>query len=156
HLLLIDTKINAHGVCANMPFLEAAHALAVKERAAIDARVSELSGGTITSIDHTSRIMGTINARRHKITALGKRSVAAVLAHQPEDLTRELLELRQRGAFASTRKFKKLLSHAGPGDNRIRGALRIYGGAPGRWSSLGVQLHNLMRNDAEFPAPLVD
>src|SRR6516225_11566138 len=49
--LLFDAAINARGVCANVPFLEAAHALAVKERDAINARLNKLTGGTITSID---------------------------------------------------------------------------------------------------------
>src|SRR5262249_37085559 len=48
-----------------------------------------------------------------------------------------------------------LLGYSDPGDHRIRGSLRIYGGAPGRWSSLGAQLHNLPRNDAELPSSLV-
>src|SRR5262249_8349980 len=43
-----------------------------------------------------------------------------------------------------------------PGDGRIRGWGRIYGAGPGRWSSPGPQLHNLRRNDAEYPASLVD
>src|SRR5262249_14141241 len=78
-------------------------------------------------------------------------------AHKPDDdFVRELLELRQRGAYASVRMAKRLLAHADPADGRIRGALRIYGGAPGRWSSPGPQLHNLRRNDAEYPASLVD
>src|SRR5262249_21898216 len=75
---------------------------------------------------------------------------------KPEDDVRELLELRQRGAFASPRKNKRLLDYADPVDHRIRGALRIYGAGPGRWSSIGAQLHNLPRNDAEMPASLVE
>src|SRR5262249_8769677 len=51
---------------------------------------------------------------------------------------------------------KRLLAHADPVDGRIRGWGRIYGGATGRWSSPGPQLHNLRRNDAEYPASLVD
>jgi DNA polymerase len=154
--LLLDARINSTGICANVPFLKAAQTFTIKERNAIDARLAELTGGTVTSLDQVERLKDAINACGHKMKTLGKRSVAGVLAHQPDDLARELLELRQRGAYASTRKFKKLLDHAGPSDARIRGALRIYGGAPGRWSSLGAQLHNLMRNDAEFPASLVD
>src|SRR5262249_49047433 len=78
------------------------------------------------------------------------------LAHQPEGFVRELLQLRQRGAYASIAKFKKLLNFIDPTDHRIRGALRIYGAGPGRWSSIGAQLHNLPRNDDEFPRSLID
>jgi hypothetical protein len=90
------------------------------------------------------------------MTTLGKRSVGATLAHKPEDFVRELLMLRQQGAYASVQKFKKLLAFADPDDHRIRGALRFHGGAPGRWTSIGAQLHNLPRNDNEYPASLVD
>ena len=79
------------------------------------------------------------------------------LADQPEGFARELLILRQRGAYASTRKYKKLLEVADPVDHRIRDALRIYGAGPGRWSSVGTgQLQNLARNDRELPASLID
>ena len=76
---------------------------------------------------------------------------------QPEGFARELLTLRQRGAYSSTRKYKKLLEVADPVDHRIRDALRIYGAGPGRWSSVGTgQLQNLARNDRELPASLID
>jgi DNA polymerase len=155
-LLLLDAKINAYGVCANIPVLEAAHALAVKERNAINVRLNELTAGVVTSVSQCSRIMQLVNERGHHMTTLGKRSVAATLAREPEDFVRELLTLRQKGAFDSVRKFKKLMAFADPSDHRIRGALRIYGAGTGRWTSLGAQLHNLKRNDAELPASLIN
>jgi Toprim domain/CHC2 zinc finger/DNA polymerase family A len=155
-LLLLDAKINARGVCANVPFLEAVRTLAVQERNAINVRLDELTRGVITSVDQVKRILEAVNKHGHAMTSANKRSVAAVLAHQPDGFVRELLELRQRGAFASVKKAKKLLSFADPDDHRIRGALRIYGAGPGRWSSIGAQLHNLRRNDAEHPSCLVD
>ena len=89
------------------------------------------------------------------MTTLGKRSVAETLARDPDDYVRELLQLRQRGAYASVRMAKRLLGYVDPSDGRIRGALRIYGAGPGRWSSPGPQLHNLKRNDSGFPGTLV-
>jgi DNA polymerase len=153
--LLLDARINARGVCANTPFLEAARALAIQERNAVNTRLNELTAGVITTVDQVARTKDAINARGHAMTTLNKRSVAATLAHQPDDYVRELLELRQRGAYASVKMAKRLLAHADPGDARVRGALRIFGAGPGRWSSPGAQLHNLRRNDAEHPASLV-
>jgi hypothetical protein len=154
--LLHDATINARGVHANVPFLEAAHTFAVQERNAVNTRLNELTAGRITSVNQVAKIMEAVNARGHDMTSLNKRSVAATLAHQPESFVRELLELRQRGAYASTHKFKKLLNFIDPTDHRIRGALRIYGAGPGRWSSIGAQLHNLPRDDDEFPLSLID
>jgi DNA polymerase family A/CHC2 zinc finger/Toprim domain len=152
--LLLDAEINARGVSTNGPFLEAMRDLAVRERNAVNARLNELSAGVITSVDQVQRIKDAINARGHTMTSLSKRSVSATLAHQPEAYVRELLELRQRGAYASVRMAKRLLAHTAA-DGRIHGALRIYGAGPGRWSSPGPQLHNLRRNDAQYPATLV-
>jgi DNA polymerase len=155
-LLRLDAAINARGVHANMPFLEAAHAFAVQERNAVNTRINELTSGVISTVNQRDKILTAVNARGHNMSSLTKRSVAATLAHQPEGFVRELLELRQRGAYASTHKFKKLLNYVDPTDQRIRGWARIYGGGPGRWSSIGAQLHNLVRNDDEFPLSLVD
>jgi DNA polymerase len=154
--LLLDAMINERGVGANIPFLEAMRALAVEERNAINVRLSELTAGVVTSVFQRDRIVALVNAHGHTMMSLTKRSVAATLAHKPGDFVREILELRQRGAYASVRMAKRLLGHADPSNGRIRGALRIYGGAPGRWSSPGPQLHNLRRNDAEYPVTLVD
>ena len=154
--LLLDATINARGIRANVPFLKSMRALAIQERDAVNARLNELTAGVITSVDQVARLKDAINARGHAMTTLGKRSVAATLAHQPDDFVRELLELRQRGAYASVRMAKRLLAYANPSDARIRGALRIFGAGPGRWSSPGAQLHNLRRNDAQYPASLVE
>jgi DNA polymerase len=154
-LLLLDAKINTRGVHANTPFLEAAHAFAIQERNAINTQINELTAGLISSANQVAKIIEAANARGHNMRSLDKRAVAATLAHQPAGFVKELLELRQRGAFASTTKFKKLLGFSDPEDHRIRGSLRIYGTGPGRWSSIGAQLHNLPRNDAELPSSLV-
>jgi len=156
HTLLLDAAINARGICANVPFLQAVIALADNEHAAINARLDEMTEGTVTAVTQTERIRKAVNARGHKMTTLGKRSVAATLAHQPDDFTQEILTLRKEGAYTAGGTAKRLLAYASPEDNRIRGALRYHGGATGRWSSPGPQLHGLNRNDAELPVSLVN
>jgi DNA polymerase len=155
-LLLLDAKINTRGVRANTPFLEAMRALAIRERNAINVRLNELTAGVVTSVDQVKRIKEIVNERGHDMTSLGKRSVAATLAHEPDHFVTELLQLRQQGAYASVRMAKRLLAHADPNDHRIRGSLRIYGAGPGRFSSPGAMIHNLRRNDAGYPAHLVN
>ena len=156
-LLLLDARINARGIAVHIPFLEAARTLAVNERNAINTRLDHLTAGVIKSVDQVQKIREAVNACGQDLGSLGKRSVAAALAGQPEGFARELLVLRQRGAYTSTRKYKKLLEVADPVDHRIRDALRIYGAGPGRWSSIGTgQLQNLPRNDRELPASLID
>ena len=92
--LLLDAEINARGIRANVPFLEAMRTLAVQERNAVNARLNELSVGVITSVDQVARIKDAVNARGHAMTSLTKRSVSATLAHNPDEVVRELLTLR--------------------------------------------------------------
>jgi DNA polymerase bacteriophage-type len=141
-LLLLDGEINFRGIRVNSPFLKAVSELAAQERNAVNTCLDQLTVGAITSVDQVQRIRDAVNAYGHNMTTLNKRSVAATLAHNLNCVVRELLELRQRGAYASVRAAKRLLSYADPKDERIRGALRIYGAGPGRWSSPGAQLHN--------------
>ena len=154
HLLLLDAAINARGVRANLPFLNAANALALQVRRDVNARIAELTGGAVTSVHQPTKLKDFINARGHNMTSFDKRSVSATLAHDPDDVSRELLGLRQRGAHQNV--FERLLAHADASDERIRGALRYHGAGPGRWTSPGAQLHGLSRNDAEYPATLID
>jgi DNA polymerase len=153
--LLLDAKINDRGIGANVPFLKAMRDLAITERNAINTRLCELTECAITSVDQVARIKRAIAARGFEMESLGKHAVAAALAADPDAYVQELLTLRQRGAYASVRMAKRLLGYA-TGDGRIRGALRIYGAGPGRWSSPGPQLQNLKRNDDEYPGHLID
>ena len=155
-VLLVDAAINRRGVRANIPFLTAAREMTVRERNNINARLDELTCGAINSVDQRDRILKAVNERGHHLSSLTKRSVAAALAHQPDNYVQELLTLRQQGAFASVRKFKTFLNFSDPEDHRIRDSLRYCGSATGRWSSLKPQLQNLKRNDLELPAFLVD
>jgi DNA polymerase len=153
--LLLDAVINEHGIAANVPFLEALRDLSVKERNAINTRLSELTECAVTSVDQIERIKKAVAARGHEMASLGKHAVAAALAADPDEYVRELLTLRQRGAYASVRAAKRLLGFASADDGRIRGSLRIYGAGPGRWTSPGPQLQNLKRNDDEYPGHLI-
>jgi DNA polymerase len=153
-LQLLDAEINRRGVRIDRAFVEAARTLAANERNAINVRISELTEGEITSVNQVQRLRAAVNARGHAMATLGKRSVATVLAHDPDDHVRELLELRRDGARASVRKFTRILDFAA--DDRLRGTLRMYGATTGRWTSPGPQLHNLRRNELGLPLSVVD
>jgi DNA polymerase len=151
-----DAAINARGIRGDRAFAAAARDLAISERTAINLKLQELTHGCITSVDQTKRFLDAINARGHKMTTLNKRAVAQVLANKPDDYVRQLLELRRTGARAAVNKFKRMLAYASLADDRMRGTLRMYGGAPGRWAGLGPQLQNLKKNESSLPLSVVD
>jgi Toprim domain/DNA polymerase family A/CHC2 zinc finger len=155
-LQILDAEINSRGVRIDRAFVTAARDFATKERNGINVRLFELTDGAITSVDQVQKLRAAINARGHKMETLGKRSVAAVLAHDPDDMTKQLLELRRDGARSSVRKFAKILNYASNDDDRLRGTLTMYGAATGRWTSPGPMLHNLKRNELGAPLSVLD
>jgi DNA polymerase len=156
HYQLQDAIINGRGIRCDRAFVAAARDLAIHERTAINLKLQELTHGTITSVDQTKRFLDAINARGHTMTTLNKSAVAQVLANKPDDYVRQLLELRRTGARAAVNKFKRMLAYASPLDDRLGGTLRMYGAGPGRWSSLGPQLQNIRRNEANLPLTVID
>jgi DNA polymerase bacteriophage-type len=145
---LKDLAINNRGVRLDRAFATTARDLAIQERTAIGLKLQELTHATITSADQVKRFLEAINARGHGMTSLNVRAVAQMLANKPDEYVAQLLELRRTAARASVNKFKRMLAYAPVTDDRMRGTLRMYGGAPGRWSGLGPQLQNLKKNES--------
>jgi DNA polymerase len=86
---------------------------------------------------------------------LTKRSVSAVLAHNPTGQVRQLLELRRAGARASTRKFDALLNSVDT-DQRLRGTLRFHASSTGRWAGSRFQPQNLKKPETKDLDAAVD
>ena len=107
------------------------------------------------SMSAMKRLLKYINKHGHNLTSVNRPSIAAALAANPDEATRKILELRREGARASTRKFRRILAWAND-DDRLRGTIRFYGSATGRWSGRGPQLQNLKRNDLNVPLSAID
>ena len=149
---ILDAIINRRGVRADRELAEAARDMAKDERVRINTALSSLTAGAIDSVDQVERIRTAVNGRGHAMASLSKQAVAAVLAHDPEEHVRQLLELRRAGARASTRKYERILAYADGDDDRMRGTMRFCGAGPGRWSGQGPQLQNLKKNEGGSPA----
>jgi DNA polymerase len=148
---ILDSVINRRGVRGDRPLATAARDMALQERARLNAAMAELTAGTIKSVDQIERIRTLVNCHGHDLRSLGKRSVAAVLAAEPDNPVRQLLELRRDGARASTRKYERILACMSDNDDRMRGTMRFFGSATGRWSGRGPQLQNLKKNESGIP-----
>jgi DNA polymerase len=146
-LWALDACINRRGFAVDVKLAEAARAIVRQEQAAIDERITVLTGGKITSINQVTKLQAFLADRGHKVTSVTKRSVAALLAHQPTEEIRQLLELRREGAQAAARKLDALLAGA-DSDHRLRGAFRFHGAATGRWSGSRFQPQNLKKPSA--------
>jgi DNA polymerase len=144
----LDALINERGFAVDVGLARAARAMAQQEQASIDAEIVALTDGEVTTVNQVAKITAFVRHHGHALASLTKRSVAAVLAHDPDEKVQRLFELRQAGALASARKLERLLASV-DGDQRLRGALRFHGAATGRWSGRGFQPQNLKKVKTE-------
>jgi DNA polymerase len=144
----LDAVVNERGFHVDVALARAADKIVLATKAAITAEIRELTGGEITSINQVGKIQAFVHGHGHKLAGVTKRSVSAVLAHEPGDGVRRILELRQEGARASTNKLESLFAGADD-DNRLRGTLKFHAASTGRWSGSRFQPQNLKRPETK-------
>jgi DNA polymerase len=145
----LDQLVNERGFFTDVALAKAARVIAEKEKKAINTETEDLTAGTVITINQRDKILAYVRKHGHVLEKLGKRNVAAVLAHgNPGEQVRRLLELRRDGARASTQKFDQLLASVDT-DHRLRGTLKFHGAATGRWSGRGYQPQNLFKTKRE-------
>jgi Toprim domain/CHC2 zinc finger len=152
---ILDAIINARGLHVDVALAKAARDLAQTERRQLNLEIAEHTDGEITSVDQVQRIREYVEQQGHQLSSLNKRSVSAVLAHDPGEAVRCVLELRREGARASVRKLDRLLA-AVDADDRLRGSLRFHAAHTGRWSGRGYQPQNLKRPETKDIDAAVD
>jgi DNA polymerase len=144
----LDAAINARGFYTDIALAKAAREVARIEQANINAEICTLTDGEIGSVHQVGKIKAFVQRHGHTLEGLTKRSVSAVLAHNPAGHVRQLLELRRAGARASTRKFDALLKSVDT-DQRLRGTLKFHASSTGRWSGSRFQPQNLKKPETK-------
>ena len=153
---ILDAVINRRGVRADRELATAARDLVLRERIAINAALHELTDGAITSVDQTGRILAYANERGHAMTSVSRRSVSAVLAAEPDEETRQVLELRRDGARASVRKYERILAYASEATIACAARCVCTAPVPVAGAVRGPQLQNLKKNESDIPLAAVE
>lgn len=170
----ISERINARGLAVDVGFARRAAAIADANVARINAELVRATNGQITAVTQVGRICGWVYDRLESSEArdlmvkewdldeeddlkpakisLSKERIEALLAYfnslgelsYVDEVTKEVLEHRLYGGSASPAKFGKIVRMQHDGNLRNQ---YTFNGAPqtGRYSSRGVQIHNLMR-----------
>jgi Toprim domain/CHC2 zinc finger len=154
-LYALDAVVNARGFPIDIALAKAARDLARNERRQLNLEIAELTDGKITSVDQVQRIREYVEQHGHQLSSLNKRSVSAVLAHEPGEAVRRVLTARREGARASANKLDRLLATV-DADNRLRGSLRFHAAHTGRWAGKGYQPQNLKRPETKDIDAAVD
>jgi DNA polymerase family A len=144
----LDQTINARGFAVDLALAQAARKIAAAEKDDLNARITTLTRGVITTANQNGRILKYVRERGHTPKNLSKRNVAQMLAHDPDAETREILELRRAGGRSSVAKFRAVIADA-DADSRVRDTFRYHGTHTGRWAGRSFQPQNLPKTKCE-------
>jgi DNA polymerase len=143
-LWILDQAINRRGFAVDVALAAAAHRIVLERKTAIDREIAELSDGRILTVNQIAKIEAFLKDHGHNVSGIGKRSVSAVLARNPDETVARVLRLRQEGGKASANKLETLLETAN--DDRLHDTLRFHGASTGRWTGKNFQPQNLTRS----------
>lgn len=140
----MDVRMNAFGVRVDEELTDGA--LYIDERSRQDL-MGEAMG--ITGIDNpnsTVQLMEWLEKNGTGTDNLRKATVTDLLAGQPTDNVKRMLEIRQQLGKTSVKKYEAIRKAKGE-DGRVRGLTQYYGAnRTGRWAGRLVQMQNLPRN----------
>lgn len=161
--------MNDRGIPVDVEFARAAQRYAETEAKEIARELEELTNGAITSAKQFKRIKEWVGVRAPEVIELitdnesGKASLdksARITVFEsglqiPEDVE-ELLHLIDDAGRASTAKYAAIENRTDT-DGRLRGAYLFNGaGQTGRFSAVGFQPHNLVRDKLKNADEVVD
>jgi hypothetical protein len=125
----LSHQINVRGFHIDRAFAEAAREIAEAASPEIDAEITEITGGDITSINQVAKLTAWLQDHGCSLQKLDKKAIERQLQKGDDELAapvRRVLELRLGGAQAAVKKINALLARAGA-DDRIRGGFRYHG-----------------------------
>lgn len=148
-LWVLDATINDRGVPVDRKLIDAAIKIGNQAKVALDTELSAVTGGAITSVGQVAKMQQWLADNGCPVKDTQKGTLKQALRRKAISAEcRRVIELRLDGAHAAAKKYESLRNWAGD-DDRIRGALKFHGASTGRWTSFGVQLHNLKHETKE-------
>lgn len=142
----LDYKINDTGIKVNMDLVNKAAAFVEEYSEGIMKKAVDIAGCRPTQREKTLQFLAS---RGVKLPNLQAPTVEAAAKRKgtPPDIV-ELLDHRIELSRAGTKKLKAIQNTVCP-DGRIRGGFLYSAASTRRWSSTGVQLHNLQKPEGE-------
>jgi DNA polymerase len=153
-VFVLSEKINDRGIRIDVRSARAALEIIAKAKLRINRELTSLTGGYVTAVTQTAKLKAWIENQGVVMPSMDKDDVEEFL-HEVDDLpdrVRQALELRQEGAKPSVEKIGAMLDRV-CSDGRARGVYLHNGaGQTRRFSSRGLQAHNMPKYRKEFEA----
>lgn len=148
----LDYTINDRGMPVNMERVDKARTFVEEYSERLLVRAKQISGYRPTQREKT---LDFLAERGYPLPNLQAATVEALAKRKglPPDLV-ELLDIRIELSRAGTKKLKAIQNTVSR-DGRIRGGFLFSAASTRRWSSTGVQMHNLQKPEGEVNPPLL-
>lgn len=152
----LNERINDRGLRIDTESAAAAVRMSDEAKRRINRELTIVTGGYVTAVTETAKMKAWIAAQGVEMPSMDKDDVDEFL-HEVDDLperVRRVLELRQEGAKPSVEKIAAMLARV-CSDGRARGVYLHHGaGRTGRFSSRGVQAHNMPKYRKVFESEM--
>ena len=140
----MDVKMNAFGVRVDEELTEGALYIDGLSRQELMEEAMGITG--IDNPNSTTQLMEWLEKNGAETDNLRKATVSDLLAGQPAENVKRMLEIRQQLGKTSVKKYEAIRNAKGT-DGRVRGLTQYYGAnRTGRWAGRLVQMQNLPRN----------
>lgn len=151
----ISEEINDRGVCVDIDLARAAVISSEKEKIDATDVLVALTDGEVTSYNQVARILDWVEQEWKALPDLKKTTVLDALVEDdiPPHVA-DVLELRLENAKAAVSKFAAMLARSNS-DDVARGLYMWRGAGTGRFTSMGVQIHNLVRDSSVDTIPIL-
>jgi DNA polymerase len=149
-----DQRINDRGIKVDLPFVHKAVEAATENSERARTEAIEITG--IENPGSTQQLTQWFYDNDLVLGDLKADTVTSALNGDCTPEVKRVLELRQELALVASRKYEAALRGCSI-DGRLRGQFSFHAAHTGRWSSRGVQLHNLPRqSDPREAAGILD
>jgi DNA polymerase bacteriophage-type len=154
----MNETVNDRGLRIDVRSARAAIQMIARAKENLNRQMAETTGGYVATVTALPALKKWLAAQGFEFTSMDKDDIDELL-HDVDDLpdhVRKALELRQEGAKPSVDKIAAMLARVCE-DGRARGVYLHHGaGQTGRFSSRGVQAHNMPKYRKSFEAAMTD
>ncbi|TXJ25365.1 MAG: hypothetical protein E6Q24_14630 [Chitinophagaceae bacterium] len=151
----LSEEINDRGIKVDRELAHAAVTSAATEKLTSDDAMKAMTGGAVTACTQVANIKAWVEEEWRPIPSLNKSDILDMLdCHDIPPHVADVLELRLENSKAAVSKFAAMLNKSDPA-GIVRGLFVFHGAGPGRFTSFGLQVQNLVRESNTDAIPVL-
>jgi len=140
---LFDQRVNIRGCHVDVPLVSACRTILAEMHTVYQRELYDLTDGAVSRASEATALRTWLAGQGLYLEKIDEEAVAEALSGDVPVGTRRVLEIRAALASAGAKKVESLHHQTAP-DGQLRGLFMYHAAHTGRWSSGGVQLHNMV------------